>query len=108
MPGLGLPWDCWIAGLPDCWIASRNISDCSHFLILVSIRTALLSNIKFGEGCEGRLFFAMSIVKIRLQKVRLNFHRRNGPRCFEFRVSRDCWIGNNTWTHGHSIAYFRL
>ena len=31
-------------------IASRNISDCSHFLILVSIRTALLTNIKFGEG----------------------------------------------------------
>merc|ERR1712146_230891 len=29
---------------------SRNISDCSHFLILVSIRTALLTNIKFGEG----------------------------------------------------------
>ena len=44
--------------------------------VLVSIRTALLTNIKFGEGC---LFFAMSIVKIRLQKVRLNFHRRNGP-----------------------------
>ena len=31
-------------------IPSRNISDCSHFLILVSIRTALLTNIKFGEG----------------------------------------------------------
>ena len=30
--------------------SSRNISDCSHFLILVSIRTALLTNIKFGEG----------------------------------------------------------
>ena len=29
---------------------SRNISDCSHFLILVSIRTVLLTNIKFGEG----------------------------------------------------------
>ena len=29
------------------------------------------------------LFFAMSIVKIRLKKVTLNFHRRNGPRCFE-------------------------
>ena len=29
---------------------SRNISDCSHFLILVSIRSALLTNIKFGEG----------------------------------------------------------
>ena len=48
--------------------------------LLVSIRSALLTNIKFGEGC---LFFAMSIVKIRLQKVTLNFHRRNGPRCFE-------------------------
>ena len=53
---------------------SRNISDCSHFLILVSIRTALLTNIKFGEGCC--LFFAMFIVKIRLHKVILNFHRR--------------------------------
>jgi len=52
---------------------SRNISDCSHFLILVSIRTALLTNIKFGEGC---LFFAMFIVKIRLHKAILNFHRR--------------------------------
>ena len=31
---------------------SRNISDCSHFLILVSIRSALLTNIKFGEGCS--------------------------------------------------------
>jgi len=31
-------------------MTSRNISDCSHFLILVSIRTALLTNIKFGEG----------------------------------------------------------
>ena len=31
-------------------ICSRNISDCSHFLILVSIRTALLTNLKFGEG----------------------------------------------------------
>ena len=30
--------------------SSRNISDCSHFLILVSIRTALLTNLKFGEG----------------------------------------------------------
>ena len=65
---------------------SRNISDCSHFLILVSIRTALLTNIKFGEGW----FFAMSIVKIRLQKVRLNFHRRNGPRCFERLSSIPC------------------
>ena len=43
--------------------------------MLVSIRSALLTNIKFDEG--------WSIVKIRLQKVRLNFHRRNGPRCFE-------------------------
>ena len=33
---------------------SRNISDCSHFLILVSIRTALLTNIKFGEGWSQR------------------------------------------------------
>ena len=43
-------------GLEGSWhsyifpLASRNISDCSHFLILVSIRTALLTNIKFGEG----------------------------------------------------------
>ena len=52
--------------------------------LLVSIRTALLTNIKFGEGCErGCLFFAMSIVKIRLQKVTLNFHRRNGTRYFD-------------------------
>ena len=56
-------------------MCSRNISDCSHFLMLVSIISALLTNIKFDEG--------WSIVKIRLQKVRLNFHRRNGPRCFE-------------------------
>ena len=51
---------------------SRTVDDCSHFLMLVSIRSALLTNIKFDEG--------WSIVKIRLQKVRLNFHRRNGPK----------------------------
>ena len=36
-----------------CYVKSletSRISDCSHFHILVSIRTALLANIKFGEG----------------------------------------------------------
>ena len=50
-------------------------------------------NLRFLETCQpnsefhsrafGCLFFAMSIVKIRLHKVILKFHRRNGPRCFE-------------------------
>ena len=50
-------------------------------------------SIKYLSGC---LFFAMSIVKIRLQKVRLNFHRRNGPRCFEREYAGvpECWSAN--------------
>ena len=38
----------------------------------------------------------MSIVKIRLQKVTLNFHRRNGPRCFE----------RELWAMGYGVGYW--
>ena len=65
------------------------------YTVLVSIRSALITNIKFGEAF-GCLFFAMSIVKIRLQKVRLNFHRRMARDVSSF--ERLAILYKDTWT----------
>ena len=62
---------------------SNSMVQCNSIVWYFLASRTCQPNSEFHSRAFGCLFFAMSIVKIRLQKVRLNFHRRNGPRCFE-------------------------